>query len=176
MFEEVCIGDVSNIITGKTPSTKDETMWGCAVPFVTPRDLQAGKHIVRTGRYVSSVARLKYSKQIIPAGSICVSCIGNLGYVGKTVDCSLSNQQINSLVPKDMGDSDYLYYAMKWLWPLFKHMEGQSTTLSIINKTQFQKLRIPWPDSETRLSISRVMSFIDGLIECNSLINDYLAA
>lgn len=175
MFEEVCIGDVSSVITGKTPSTKNEEMWGPDIPFVTPKDLQAGKHIFKTNRHVTNTARLKYSRQVLPADSICVSCIGNLGYVGMTISPSLSNQQINSLVPNDSRDSDYLYYVMKWLWPVFKHMEGQSTTLSIINKTQFQQVRIPWPDLEARLAISAVMNSFDGLIECNLRINDYLA-
>jgi type I restriction enzyme S subunit len=35
----VQIGDVSEIVTGKTPSTADEANFGGDIPFVTPAEL-----------------------------------------------------------------------------------------------------------------------------------------
>jgi type I restriction enzyme S subunit len=174
MYKDVSLGEVATIVTGKTPSTKDPEMWAHDMPFITPRDLQSMKHVTKTERYVSKKAANKHLKQMLPAGSVCVSCIGNLGYVGIATGPALSNQQINSLVPNNSRDSDYLYYAMKYLWPHFKHMEGQSTTLSIINKGQFAQILIPWPSFEKRQYIAAKLSAFDDLIECNARTNGYL--
>lgn len=149
-LEMVAIGDVARVVTGKTPSTKDSTLWGGDIPFITPGDLQSLKNINNTARTVSDSVCNKMANQMLPAGAVCVSCIGNLGYVGMTVKKSLSNQQINALIPNDAENTDYLYYSMKWLWPFFKKYEGQSTTLSILNKGQFSKIEVPWPDDTTR--------------------------
>lgn len=135
----IAISEVARIVTGKTPSTKESLLWNGDTPFVTPGDLQFLKNIINTGRTVSDTACVKMAKQLLPARTICVSCIGNLGYVGMTTKRSLSNQQINSLIPNNEKDAEYLYYAMKNLWQFFKKLEGQSTSLSILNKSQFQE-------------------------------------
>lgn len=174
MYEQASISDIADVVTGKTPSTKDSGLWEPDIPFITPKDLQTTKHIATTDRHVSNAVKDRYSKQVVPAGSVCVSCIGNLGYVGVTEVTSLTNQQINTIVPNDPCDSDYLYYAMRWLWPYFKHLEGQSTTLSIINKSQFKRTSIPWPNQRLRQRISDILNRFDDMIELNLRTNDYL--
>ncbi|HIT45373.1 MAG TPA: restriction endonuclease subunit S [Candidatus Aphodovivens excrementavium] len=174
MCKQASIGEIADVITGKTPPTNKPIFWEADIPFITPKDLQASKHIFATERRVSSAVKDSFSKQIIPAGSVCVSCIGNLGYVGVVETASLSNQQINTVVPNDPDDSDYLYYAMRWLWPYFKHLEGQSTALSIINKSHFEQISIPWPSQATRRIISGILNRFDDLIELNLRTNDYL--
>lgn len=174
MYEQVSISDIADVVTGKTPSTKDSRLWEPDIPFITPKDLQATKHIATTDRRVSNAVKDRCSKQVVPAGSVCVSCIGNLGYVGVTEVTSLTNQQINTIVPNDPYDSDYLYYVMRWLWPYFKHLEGQSTTLSIINKSQFKRTSIPWPNQRLRQRISDILNCFDDMIELNLRTNDYL--
>lgn len=170
----IAISEVARIVTGKTPSTKESLLWNGDTPFVTPGDLQFLKNIINTGRTVSDTACVKMAKQLLPARTICVSCIGNLGYVGMTTKRSLSNQQINSLIPNNEKDAEYLYYAMKNLWQFFKKLEGQSTTLSILNKSQFSRICIPWPDEITRKQIGQTLSLIDSKIELNTQINGYL--
>lgn len=174
MCKQASIGEIADVITGKTPPTNKPIFWEADIPFITPKDLQASKHIFATERRVSSAVKDSFSKQIIPAGSVCVSCIGNLGYAGVVETASLSNQQINTVVPNDPDDSDYLYYAMRWLWPYFKHLEGQSTALSIINKSHFEQISIPWPSQATRRKISGILNRFDDLIELNLRTNDYL--
>lgn len=174
MYEQISISDIADVVTGKTPSTKDSGLWEPDIPFITPKELQATKHIATTDRHVSNAVRDRYSRQVVPAGSVCVSCIGNLGYVGVTEVASLTNQQINTIVPNDPCDSDYLYYVMRWLWPYFKHLEGQSTTLSIINKSQFKRISIPWPNQRLRRRISDILNRFDDMIELNLRTNDYL--
>lgn len=175
MYEQASISDIADVVTGKTPSTKDSGLWEPDIPFIAPKDLQTTKHIATTDRHVSNAVKDRYSKQVVPAGSVCVSCIGNLGYVGVTEVTSLTNQQINTIVPNDPCDSDYLYYVMRWLWPYFKHLEGQSTTLSIINKSQFKRTSIPWPNQRLRQRISDILNRFDDMIELNLRTNDYLA-
>lgn len=170
------IGDLGQIITGKTPSTKRQDFWGGKIPFITPKDIQGLKQIRQTERYITSDGMNSVKSAILPAGAVCVSCIGNIGYVGMTTEKSVSNQQINSIIVNSENDADFVYYLIKSLWPFFKNYEGQSTTLSILNKTQFSKIEIDIPSLPEQKAIAKVLSSIDKKIESNQQINNNLVA
>ena len=169
------IADLGRVVTGKTPSTKEKSYWGGDVPFITPKDLQAQKHILSTERNISELSKQVIRNSVLPAGSICVSCIGNIGYTGVTVTESVTNQQINSIIPFCREERDFIYYTIRNLWGFFKHYEGQSTALSILNKTQFEKIEITIPSDQTmRVKIGTVLRSIDEKIEENTAINHNL--
>ena len=128
------ISDLGFVITGKTPTTKNTDYWDGDIPFITPGDIQETKHVFKTKRFITSQGASSVRGSLLPKDAICVSCIGTLGYVGMTTQPSVSNQQINSIVVSPEHNPDYVYYLMKYLWPYFKNFEGQSTTLSILNK------------------------------------------
>ena len=169
------LAELGTIVTGKTPSTKCKEYWNGCVPFVTPKDIQGTKHIFSTERNISDIGLISAKGVSLPPNSICVSCIGNIGYVGKTTTQCISNQQINTIIPFSKVNSDYVYYLIKWLWPFFKNYEGQSTTLSILNKTQFSKIEIPKHSLQQQNAIAAVLNCFDDKIEENERINDNLA-
>lgn len=174
-WHKITIGDLGKIVTGKTPKTKNTEFWNGGIPFVTPADLQKSKHIFSTERTVSHIGLNSVKGATLPTGAICVSCIGNLGYTAMTTHTSVSNQQINSIIPSVEFDKNFVYYLMKSLWDEFKNLEGQSTTLSILNKTLFSKIEVSVPDLEkTQQQIAKVLSSLDDKIELNTQINHNL--
>lgn len=174
IFEQKRLDELGTIITGKTPSTKNEEFWDGKIPFVTPKDIQGTKHIFETERYITHKGLNSVKGARLPIGAICVSCIGNIGYLGITMHECVSNQQINSLIVNGDNDKDYVYYLLKSMWPYFKNYEGQSTTLSILNKTQFSKIIVEVPSLANQKKISSILSKIDEKIELNNKINNNL--
>lgn len=171
------ISDYGKVVTGKTPITKNKDYWGGNIPFVTPGDIQATKHIFSTSRYITKSGFESVSTNIkLPKDAVCVSCIGNIGYVGKTTTECISNQQINSIIVDSKHNSDYVYYVMKSLWPFFKNYEGQSTTLSILNKNQFSKIKVPELSRIKEDYIAKILNSLDDKIELNKQINKNLYA
>ena len=173
-WQECTIGDLGQIVTGKTPPTKNNEYWGGKVMFITPKDIQAAKHIFKTERYVTGEGKVAVRGAILPKGSICVSCIGNIGYLGITTEECISNKQINSIIVNENNDVDFVYYLLKSLWAYFKNYEGQSTALSILNKTQFSKIKVQIPNIEVQKKISGVLKMLDEKIELNNAINNNL--
>lgn len=168
------ISDFGKVVTGKTPKSKKIEYWNGSIPFVTPGDLQGSKHIKTTARCVTKAGMDSVHSAYLPKDAICVSCIGKIGYVGKTVTDCISNQQINSIIVNKNHNSDYVYYQMCALWQYFKNCEGQSTTLSILNKTQFSKIEVV---ERTRNEEDRIAAFLnvfDEKIEENEAINKNL--
>ena len=169
------LSDLGTIVTGKTPSTKIKDFWDGEVPFVTPGDIQGTKHIFSTARQVSEKGKNSVKGAILPKNAICISCIGNIGYVGMTTQECITNQQINSIIVENTHNADYVYYLMKSLWPYFKHYEGQSTTLSILNKGQFSKIEIIDHSRSEEDQIAAILCSLDEKIENNYRINQNLA-
>lgn len=173
-WKRITVGDLGTIITGKTPTTKNVEYWGGSIPFVTPKDLQGTKHILQTERFITAEGMKKVKGCKLPANGVCVSCIGNIGYVSITTQTCISNQQINTIIANTDNDPNFIYYLMKSLWKYFKNYEGQSTTLSILNKTQFSKIEIWVPEKRIQIKIASVLSALDDKIECNNKINENL--
>lgn len=173
-WKRIRVGDLGTIITGKTPPTKKAEYWGGNIHFITPKDLQGTKHVLQTDRFITGMGLESVRGCKLPSDAVCVSCIGNIGYVAMTRQTCISNQQINSIIANENYDPDFVYYLMKSLWPFFKNYEGQSTTLSILNKTQFSKIEIVTPDLPEQKKIASILSSLDDKIELNNKINETL--
>ena len=170
------IEDLGDITTGKTPSTKVPEFWDGTVPFITPKDIQGTKHCYQTERCVTQIGSKSAGKVQLDKGAICVSCIGNIGYVAMTTEDSISNQQINSISVNSEHSEDFVYYLMKNLWPYFKKCESQGTSVPILSKSLFSKIPVYVPGLTTQEKISTVLSALDDKIELNHRLNDNLEA
>ncbi|PJX12736.1 restriction endonuclease subunit S [Halomonas sp. 141] len=138
----VLLNDVGEIVTGKTPSTKNPDNFGGSIPFIKPADLDNGGYVTRTADTLTDAgAKLVPT---IPANSIPVTCIGNLGKVGITNQISATNQQINTIVPSSQVDYRFFYYQLQTLKPWMQE-NASATTVTIINKGKFSKAPVTLP-------------------------------
>lgn len=157
-WEEKRLGEISDIITGKTPSTSDESNWGSDIQFITPSDLKDDlKYIESTERYV-----VNKKNKILPKGSIVYTCIASIGKIGLTKRLAITNQQINSLIV-NKDNNEYIYYQLLYITPYIKSTQA-NTTLPIINKTDFSKFKIKISCIEEQQKIANFLSAIDNNI------------
>jgi type I restriction enzyme, S subunit len=131
------LGDIS---TGKTPPTKNEGMFGGGVPFATPGDLDVS--LESTQRTITSAGAA--FTRVVRAGSALVGCIGNIGKMAKTPVATAFNQQINAVEWGDAINDDYGITALAFAVPQMFAL-ASSTTVPILNKSSFSKVRIPVP-------------------------------
>lgn len=159
------IGSFSSVITGKTPSTKDESLWGGNIPFVTPTDMDGSVRLVRAARTVTDAA-VKHTK-IAPANSVLFTCIASIGKLCLNEAPVAFNQQINACACASEDDSEFLYWTLRRLTPLIKSMCG-TTAVPIINKSAFSGIPFFVPPPERRGELANVLSSISQLIEASS--------
>lgn len=107
-LEEISI----DIITGKTPNTKQKENYGEDIPFIKIPDMHNNTYIVQTETYLSKKGSDSQYKKLLPKDSICVSCIATPGLVSITSVASHTNQQINTILPK-VEDLYFLYLDLK---------------------------------------------------------------
>ena len=170
------VGEIGKVITGKTPKTSISDNYGGYIPFLTPSDDMSVKYVRETAKTLTEKGLSEVKNAILPANSVCVSCIGSdLGKVVITTRPTVTNQQINSIVVDEARfDISFVYYAMRILGKKLNFISKTSTAVPIVNKSSFSSYEIECPSLKEQKQIAAVLSVLDAKIECNRMINDNL--
>ena len=156
----------TEIICGKTPSTKKSEYYGGNTPFITIPDMHGCVYIVSTERYLSAAGVASQPKKTLPPNTVCVSCIGTTGLVTLVSEESQSNQQINSIIPQKDISVYYVYLLMQTLAETINKLGQSGSTIVNLNKTQFGKIQVMIPSK-------RVLQDFDSL--CSPLFDTILS-
>ncbi|WP_297571313.1 restriction endonuclease subunit S [uncultured Helicobacter sp.] len=144
------LGEVSKVITGKTPPKSHSEYFKGKIPFVKPNDLDKDIFICQSEDTLTELG-FKHAP-FVPKNSVLVSCIGNLGKKAILEINGSCNQQINAIIPNENLDYKFLYYQMNilrnWL-----EQNASATTIKIINKSKFEKAPIILPPLEVQKAI-----------------------
>lgn len=166
-WPEVRIGELGQVFTGRTPSTERQSYFGNDFPFITPGDMHQGKYARETDRSLSDEGAALLNRIRLPANSVCVSCIGwQMGEVIMTDRPSFTNQQINTIVPKNGVDPSFLYYSLRpRKQELLSLGAATGVRTPILNKSAFCDLKVKLPPLPIQQRIAGILSAYDELIE-----------
>lgn len=155
------LGSVFSTVTGSTPSTKNNALYGNDYPFYKPTDLDAGFEVYNSQDSVSEKGYL--SGRSLPDKSVLVTCIGaTIGKTGYIRNTGICNQQINAILPIEDISSEYTYFCICSEFEQQQIWENSSTTtLPILNRSKFDNLLFPVPPKEQQqLIVSRIKELL----------------
>ena len=140
------LGEVGEIISGGTPSTKVAAYWNGTISWITPADLSCyDKKIITKGRKSITVIGLKNSSsRLLPKGSILFSSRAPIGYVAIAGNEVCTNQGFKSIIPDKSILSEYLFYFLKASKQNAEKV-ASGTTFKEISMKAFSQLEIPLP-------------------------------
>jgi len=142
------IGDLGRVVTGKTPPTNNQSFYNGIYPFIKTPDMHESMFVYKTFESLSE-AGFKYQKsQIVPKKSICVSCIGSGGVVAITTVTSQTNQQINTVILKNLKHLEWTYFAIKSMKETIELFGYTGATMTNLSKGKFEKLKILHPNED----------------------------
>ncbi len=174
------IGTISDlakeIVCGKTPSTKVMEYYGSDIPFITIPDMHGNTYATTTERHLSILGANSQARKMLPKNSICVSCIGTAGLVTLVASESQTNQQINSIIPKDDYSPFYIYLLMQTLSEVINKLGQSGSTIVNLNKAQFGKIQIIVPSISAMKSFDDIVSPLFALILENQMENIHLSS
>ena len=151
-WERKTLGDVFTTATGTTPPKSNASFYGDFIPLVKPPELLDDVIESAPDSLTESGAK---AARVLPALSVLVSCIGNLGKIGINTVPVCFNQQINAILPNEgKALPDFVFYQA--LSPVFKkQLEGlaSGTTVPIVNKSKFNSIQIALPPLEQQANI-----------------------
>ena len=161
------ISDFGDVITGKTPSSNAPEDFGMDMPFITPGDFQYyNKFAIGSERKLSTIGYERLKNKILPNGSVIVTCIGSdMGKVVIASEQCVTNQQMNSIVVKEKFYSDYLYYYLSNMKEELKGMALGSSTMPLLNKSDFEKIAIVIPANDSLYDFDKKVSPVNKLLK-----------
>ena len=158
---EVAISKIGTIITGNTPSTKNESFWNGNNVWVTPTDIKQ-KYISNSERKLTDDG-LKKSRKL-PANTLLITCIASIGKNAILKCEGACNQQINAIIPNKNYNVDFLYYLFENEKSYLKFKAPQSV-IKIMSKSEFSKLVFKFPLLEEQEKIGGYLSLLDKEID-----------
>lgn len=161
LWPQQTIASVGKVITGSTPSTKDESFYGGEIPFVTPAELDQIEPVTTASRTLSESGGDEV--RLIPEDAVMVCCIGSLGKVGIAGRTVATNQQINSIVfdPARIWPR-FGFHACRMLKQRLITM-APATTVAIVSKSKFEQLEIPMPPLTDQRRIAAILDKAEDL-------------
>ena len=147
-----------DIVCGKTPSTRKADYYGTDIPFITIPDMHDKIYSITTERHLSVLGANSQAKKNLPKNSICVSCIGTAGLVTLVAEESQTNQQINSIIPKDEISPYFIYLLMQTLSDTINKLGQGGSTIVNLNKSQFAKIQVTIPAIPAMTDFDKIVS------------------
>jgi len=159
--KKVC--ECGKVFTGNTPPTKDINNYGTEYLFVSPNDLGLSKYITKTGKKLSEKG-FNISRKF-PIGSLLFTCIGStIGKSGIASEDLTSNQQINAIIVNENNSNEFIYYQLSLNAEKIKLLAGEQA-VPILNKSQFESIKILIPNLIEQNAIANLLSTWDKAIE-----------
>ncbi len=142
------MSDFGDVITGKTPPTKDEENYGEIMQFIKTPDMHNNLFVVNTEQKLSEKGVSTQKKKTLPPNSIIVSCIGTVGVASINAFPCQTNQQINTVVLNKQTHREYLYFLCKSLKTHLENLGSNGATMGNVNKEKFQSVKVLYPDEK----------------------------
>ena len=162
-WEVVQIGEIGQVVTGNTPKTSVPEYYGGPYMFIAPGDISEAQYVTKTNKYVSAEG-LKVLRPL-PCNAVLVVCIG--ATIGKTamtsVEPSVTNQQINSIIPNAKAFPHYVYYAVTYRSHRLPSLAGRAA-IPIVKKSIFAKFPILLPPLSEQHAIAETLRAFDAKI------------
>jgi len=168
-WEVVRLGELFDVLTGTTPSTKEKKYWeGGTIKWLTPLDLSKLKGKIKiddSERKITENALEKHNLNLLPRSSLIVSTRAPVGYVA-ILECEATfNQGCKGLVPKisEINTGYYAYYLLH-IRKALEQLSGGST-FKELSKFMLENLLLPLPPLSEQEKIAEILSTVDEKIE-----------
>lgn len=177
-FENYELGDVVEIVTGGTPSTKNESYWTNGVYYwYTPTDVTSKKCMISYGANckISVSGLTNSSAKLIPVHSVLLTSRATIGEATINMSEATTNQGMVALVPKnEKTNALQLYFWVKRNKKMISSIANGSTFKEVYKK-DLEKLNIKINTKINELfdrDTQKLFELYESLVRENQTINE----
>ena len=134
-----------NIIGGSTPSSSNETYWDGEIIWITPSDISKNFQLNDSNRKITLKGLKSCSTQLVPKGSIIITCRAPVGNIGIANVELCTNQGCKSIIFADsLIINTYLAEILKLNQQNFNNL-SDGTTFKELSIQKLKDFKIPVP-------------------------------
>lgn len=166
-WRETTLGEVAEILSGGTPSTKNKEYWGKDISWITPKDLSNhNKRFIGFGeKSITALGLEKSSAKLLKKNTILFSSRAPIGYVAIAENEVTTNQGFKNIHCDEVNTHFlFMYY---WLKRNVENIEKLSSgsTFSEVSASIMRSIYINLPPLPEQKAIADVLSSLDEKIE-----------
>ena len=165
-WEVKTIADIGEVISGGTPSTKNEDYYGGDISWITPKDLSGynRKFISKGERSITELGLQKSSAKLLPKGTVLFSSRAPIGYVAIAEQEVCTNQGFKSIVCNaEIMNNNYVYYFLKFNKENIENVSSGST-FKEISGTHMKNFKIIVPEKCILDNFNKLITSYDKLL------------
>jgi type I restriction enzyme S subunit len=158
------LSELGEIVSGSTPRTEVGEFWNGDIPWVTPADLTSHDGIWFRGKpkHITKAGFDSCSTRMLPCGSILFSSRAPIGHCALACYPLCTNQGFKSLVPNDLLDPVYGYFAIRSATPSII-ARGRGATFAEVSTEIMESIQIPVPTLHEQQRIAAQLEKADRL-------------
>lgn len=163
------IKQFTNVLTGSTPKSTEETYWNGDINWVTTDDLGKlkTKDIIESRRQITEKGFNSSGTYLAPVDSIVLSTRAPIGHIGILKIEACTNQGCKTIIANKKFDSVFLYYYLH-SGKSFLNSLGVGTTFVELPTQSLKDFSVPFPTPSEQTAIAnyldRKTAEIDELI------------
>lgn len=157
------LGEITEIVGGGTPDSKNKDYYCGEIAWITPADLSNYKscYISRGAKNITELGLKKSSAKLLPKDTVCLSTRAPIGYVVIAENPLSTNQGFKNFLPSEKYFPKYLYWYFKGNKYLLES-NASGTTFLELSKSRIEKIEIPLPPLAEQ---KRIVAVLDSLFE-----------
>ena len=153
--------DVTEIVLGSTPNSKNPKYWDGTINWITPAELSEQSYFVYdTERHITKEGFLSANLTIMPIGTVLFSTRAPIGKVAITGQEMCCNQGFKNFVCSNRLNNVFLYYTLKFKKDYLCSL-GTGTTFKELSKKVIETLRIAVPPIELQNEFEQIYNQAD---------------
>ncbi len=162
------LGEITEIILGGTPNTKNEDYWNGDIPWISVTDFSETKRVYETEKTITESGLNNSNTKLLNKGDIIISARGTVGKVvvcGKPMAFNQSCYALRSKNKKEL-DQDFYFYLINYK---VNHLKQKAIggVFDTIIKSTLENLDVKLPPLKKQHKIASILSAYDDLIENN---------
>lgn len=165
-WEEMKLGEISQIINGGTPKTNIPEYWNGEIRWITPADL--GKlsepTVDDTPRKITALGLKKCSAKVFPEYSVILSTRAPIGHLAVNKVPMCTNQGCRGIIPNKNLNVWFLYYFLKMNIELLNNL-GTGATFKELSTRALSNVNVFLPSLEEQKRIVSILEKAFDAIE-----------
>lgn len=163
-WEKKCIGDMTDVSAGGTPSTHNDKYWNPPeVPWMSSGEVHS-RRIYTTEKKISLVGLKNSSAKIFPKKSIVMALAGQgktRGSVAVLESETTTNQSLAAIYPNQDFETDFLFHNLDWRYKELRSLSSGEGGRGGLNLAIIKSIQVALPPLTEQKKISNILNSVD---------------
>lgn len=160
-WEQRKLGEISDIVGGGTPSTKNPDYWNGDIDWYSPVEIGNQIYVTGSRKKITKRGLEKSGAKILPKNTILFTSRAGIGNTAILAREGSTNQGFQSIIPNENLLDSYFIFSMTDKLKRYGETNGAGSTFVEVSGKQMAKMPIKLPSIGEQIHISKLLKVLD---------------